>query len=77
MREADTICSGSFNIQTGHAVVEGIGHQHCSVVQRGDGYGYSIVAKMESEQVSHKARRHPGVALYLPGLKAEVSRANG
>lgn len=32
--------SGSFNIQTGSAVVQGIGHKHCQLIQRGDGYGY-------------------------------------
>jgi len=47
--------TGSFNIQTAQGVVQGISHRHCRVVQRADGYGYSIVAKMESEQVSHKA----------------------
>lgn len=36
--------TGSFNIQTGSAVVQGIGHKHCRVVQRGDGYGYSRLA---------------------------------
>ena len=33
--------SGSFNIQTGSEVVQGIGHRHCRILQRGDGYGYS------------------------------------
>jgi len=39
--------SGSFNIQTQQGVVQGISHQHCKVVQRADGYGYSLVAKMD------------------------------
>ena len=68
--------TGSFNIQTATGVVQGISHRHCRVIQRADGYGYSHVAKMEGEQVSHIARNAIRSALYLPGLKAEVSRAN-
>lgn len=34
--------TGSFNIQTEHGAVQGISHKHCSVVQRGDGYGYHL-----------------------------------
>ncbi len=26
-------------------MVQGISHKHCSIIQRGDGYGYSLVAK--------------------------------
>lgn len=32
--------SGSFNIQTVAGVVQGIGHKHCRLLQRADGYGY-------------------------------------
>jgi hypothetical protein len=32
--------SGSFNIQTGTEVVQGISHKHCRLAQRADGYGY-------------------------------------
>jgi 5-methylcytosine-specific restriction endonuclease McrA len=32
--------TGSFNIRTAHGLIEGIGHQHCRLIQRGDGYGY-------------------------------------
>ena len=67
--------TGSFNVQTRHGLVQGISHRHCRVIQRADGYGYSPVAKMESEQVSHKARVPQVSALYLPGINAEVSRA--
>ena len=35
--------TGSFNIQTGNAVVQGISHTHCRVTQRADGYGYSRI----------------------------------
>lgn len=68
--------SGSFNIQKRDAVVQGVSYKHCRVVQRSDGYGYSTVAKMESEQVSHKARNAARSALDLPGMNAGVSRAN-
>jgi hypothetical protein len=33
--------SGSFNIQTGREVIQGIGYKYCRILQRGDGYGYS------------------------------------
>ena len=36
--------SGSFNIQTGSVVVQGIGHKHCRLIQRADGYGYAWLA---------------------------------
>ncbi len=40
--------SGSFNIQTSSGLVQGISHRYCTVVQRGDGYGYSLVAKTDA-----------------------------
>ena len=36
--------SGSFNIQTGSEVVQGISHKHCRIIQRSDGYGYARIA---------------------------------
>lgn len=33
--------TGSFNIQSHDAVVQGISHKYCRIVQRGDGYGYA------------------------------------
>ncbi len=33
--------AGSFNIQTPTGLVQGIGHKHCIVLMRGDGYSYS------------------------------------
>ena len=67
--------TGSFNIQTSNGLVQGVSHRYCKVVQRGDGYGYSMVAKMDATGTppQHRDASHP--ALYLPGLKAEVSRA--
>jgi hypothetical protein len=62
--------SGSFNIQTGNGLVQGIHHRFCTLLQRADGYGYSWV-KIASTQGD------AGQALSLPGLKAGVSRANG
>ena len=32
--------TGSFNMQTGNGVVQGIDHRHCRVIQRGNGDGY-------------------------------------
>jgi 5-methylcytosine-specific restriction endonuclease McrA len=40
--------SGSFNIQTSSGLVQGVSHRYCTVVQRGDGYGYSLVAKTDA-----------------------------
>ena len=55
---------------------KGVSHRYCTVVQRGNGYGYSLVAKTDVRGTppQHRDASHP--ALYLPGLKAEVSRAN-
>ena len=68
--------TGSFNIQTSAGLVQGVSHRYCTVVQRGNGYGYSLVAKTDVRGTppQHRDASHP--ALYLPGLKAEVSRAN-
>ena len=64
--------SGSFNIQTGTAVVQGVSHKHCKLAQRADGYAYFFnqdsFAKAGSGRAAHDA-------LSLPGPKAEVSRA--
>ena len=35
--------TGSFNIQTGEAIVQGVSHKHCRIIQRADGYGYSRI----------------------------------
>ncbi|MDR5899518.1 RNA-guided endonuclease IscB [Halomonas vilamensis] len=35
--------TGSFNIQTEQGAVQGISHKHCTVIQRGDGYGYHLL----------------------------------
>ena len=67
--------SGSFNIQTSAGLVQGIAHRHCKVVQRADGYGYSMVAKMDATGAPPKAGTLARSALYLPGLNAGVSRA--
>lgn len=37
--------TGSFNIQTPDGIVQGVSHRHCRVLQRGDGYGYSVMEK--------------------------------
>jgi 5-methylcytosine-specific restriction endonuclease McrA len=68
--------SGSFNIQTRHGLVQGVSHRYCAVVQRGDGYGYQLVAKTDATGTPPQPRNTSCSALYLPGLKAGVSRAN-
>lgn len=70
--------TGYFNIQGAAGVVQGISHKHCRVVQRNDGYGYFFnrADSQGREQVRPKASDAAHSALYLHGLKAEVSRAN-
>ena len=46
--------SGSFNIQTGSAVVQGVSHKRCRLIQRADGYGYS----RQSAHLSFQPQRH-------------------
>ena len=45
--------SGSFNIQTAMGLVQGISHRYCRVMQRADGYGYTI----QTQPVTEEARR--------------------
>ncbi|MCW8959237.1 MAG: HNH endonuclease, partial [Gammaproteobacteria bacterium] len=49
--------SGSFNIQTAQGVVQGISHRHCRLIQRNDGYGYSVQSKiaLNSKEVARQA----------------------
>ncbi len=63
--------SGSFNIQSGGMVVQGIAHRHCRLVQRSDGYAYSRIATPEGAAETGATLRP---ALSLPGLKAGGSR---
>ena len=67
--------TGSFNIQSSDGLVQGISHRHCKVLQRGDGYSYSLVAKTDVIGTPPKPRNAAHSTLCLPGLKAEVSRA--
>ena len=66
--------SGSFNIQTGGEVVQGVSHKHCRLIQRSDGYGYAWIAFSKGDAGTGRAVHG---ALSLPGLKAAVSRAIG
>jgi len=66
--------SGSFNIQTGNGLVQGIHHQFCTLVQRADGYGYSWT-KIALDKGGAGTGAACAAALSLPGLNAGVSRA--
>ena len=55
--------SGSFNIQTGSGVVQGVSFNACRCLQKGDGYGYSLSTKSRKESA------------FLPGINAGVSSA--
>lgn len=65
--------TGSFNIQSAGSVVQGIAHRYCRLIQRGDGYGYTTIALTKVDARTGAASQP---ALSIPGLKAEVSRAN-
>ena len=68
--------TGYFNIQTKAGVVQGISQRHCRVLQRGDGYGYSLQSKIAIEKKgSGNQGRASHAALSLPGMNAGVSRA--
>jgi RRXRR protein len=70
--------SGFFNIQGSEGIIQGISHRHCRLIQRNDGYGYHYAQATFSDPVASAKNpkctdaSHP--PLYLPGLKAEVSR---
>ena len=66
---------GAFNTQTAAGVVREIGHRHCRILQRGDGYGYwhqPFVAQLDKG--SGNRERASRAALSLPGINAGVSR---
>lgn len=67
--------SGKFNIQTASGVVQGLSHRYFRMTQRADGYGYFF--NIDSKIRVEKQGRASHAALSLPGLKAEVSHANG
>jgi 5-methylcytosine-specific restriction endonuclease McrA len=67
--------SGSFNIQTGDAVVQGIGHRYCRLVQRNDGYGYALQPKDSLDQGVAGVGRATHGALSLSAVNGGVSCA--
>ena len=67
--------TGSFNIQTGSAVIQGISYRHCTALQRSDGYGYSFQPKIASSQQGASQGRSSNAALSLPDVNDRVSRA--
>ena len=69
--------SGSLNIQTANGLVQGISYRHCTLIQRGDGYGYTLKPTIASDKGEREQGRDPHAARSLPGLKAGVSRATG
>jgi hypothetical protein len=66
--------SGSFNIQTGNGLAQGIHHRFCTLVQRADGYGYAWTRIALDKGDAGGAAC--AAVLSLPGLNAGVSRAN-
>ncbi len=41
--------SGSFNVQMLKAVIQGIHHRHCRIIQRADGYSYAQISTQDSQ----------------------------
>jgi len=68
--------SGSFNIQSAAGLVQGIHHRFCKLIQRADGYGYSLTKIAIQERRAGTGAAY-AAALSLPGLNAGVSRAIG
>ncbi len=65
--------TGSFNIQTGTGLVQGISHRFCTVIQRADGYAY-VCTKIAATERKAGEGQPSAAALSLPGMKAGVSR---
>ena len=61
--------SGSFNSQTSEAVVQGISHRHCTLVQRADGYAYFFnqdsSTKAGTGRAEHDALSHSGLPPFV------------
>ena len=64
--------SGSFNLQLESSVVQSVSHKYCRCLQRGNGFGYTLIAPTRKEDENRG--RAPRAAPFLPGLNAEVSR---
>jgi hypothetical protein len=47
--------TGSFNVQTPGGTVEGLSYRYCRVLQRADGYGYTIQTKPVTEDARRAA----------------------
>lgn len=41
--------SGSFNVQMLATVIQGIHHRHCRIIQRADGYSYTLISTQDSQ----------------------------
>jgi 5-methylcytosine-specific restriction endonuclease McrA len=55
--------SGSFNIQTGQGVVQGISWKDCKLVQRADGYHYTgLVKNWKSEEFNISNQKRSGAS---------------
>lgn len=42
---------GKFNIQTNVGLLQGIWHKRCTLVQRGDGYGYHVMGRVDRQSM--------------------------
>jgi hypothetical protein len=62
--------TGSFNIRTSAALVQGIHHRHVRLLRRADGWAYST--QQEGERIVHSSNVQ-AVPGFLPALKDRVS----
>lgn len=67
--------SSNFTIQPSNGLVQGISCKNFKVVPCPGGHGYQLVAKKGRDRYATKARSAMHSALYLPGMKADISRA--
>jgi len=49
--------SGSLNLQLAASVVQGISHKYCRLLQRGSGYGFSLIAPARKKSENRDALR--------------------
>jgi hypothetical protein len=62
--------TGSFNIRTAHALVQGIHHRHVRLLQRADGWAYTTQKEGGPAVATSNVQAVPG---FLPALKDRAS----
>jgi hypothetical protein len=68
--------TGSCNVQTTDAVVQGISHKHCTLVQRADGYAYFFNQEAAPDRVSARVGSCPARRAIPPPPEGQGSSRN-